>query len=206
MYETIVLIMQTRLMKPGICKILRLFYMNKNHALHLRDIARRVGLNESTVSRHLNGLLSDSILRFEREGNLKKFSVKRSQVPKVFPVFDDEKIEGLPLLRKNALSEYIKCLVKKPVFMVVFGSTAKGTFTDESDMDILEVYNNRTDTCEAIKSAEALTGIKIQVFQLSEKQFYREIIEKKEHVVQSALNTGFPVFNQKYYYEVVFGE
>ena len=198
--------MQTILMKPGICKILRLFYMNKNHALHLREIARRAGLNESTVSRHLNALLNENILRFEREGNLKKFSVKRSVIPKVFPVFDDEKLEGLPLLRKNAVREYIKCLVKKPVFMVVFGSTTRDTFRDESDLDILEVYNGRTDTKDAVKSAEALTGIKIQVFQLSEKLFYREIIEKKEHVVQSALNTGFPVFNQKYYYEVVYGE
>ena len=193
-------------MKPGICKILRLFYQNKNHALHLREIARRAGLNESTVSRHLNALLNEKILRFEREGNLKKFSVKRSVIPKVFPIFDDEKIEGLPLLRKNAVREYIKCLVKKPVFMVVFGSTARDTFRDDSDLDILEVYNGRTDTRDAVKSAEALTGINIQTFQLSEKQVYREIIEKKEHVVQSALKTGFPVFNQKYYYEVVYGE
>ncbi|RLG15235.1 MAG: hypothetical protein DRN71_01860 [Candidatus Nanohalarchaeota archaeon] len=174
--------------------------------MHLREIARRAGLNESTVSRHLNALLNEKIFRFEREGNLKKFSVKRSVIPKVFPIFDDEKIEGLPLLRKNAVREYIKCLVKKPVFMVVFGSTARDTFRDDSDLDILEVYNGRTDTRDAVKSAEALTGINIQTFQLSEKQVYREIIEKKEHVVQSALKTGFPVFNQKYYYEVVYGE
>lgn len=191
-------------MKPGICKILRLFYQNKNHPLHLREIARRVELNESTITRHLNALLDSGVLVFEKEGNLKKFSIKRSVIPKIFPMFDDEKLEHLPLLRKNAIKEYIRNLVKKPVFMVVFGSTAKGTFTDKSDMDILEVYNNRTDTCNAIKSAEALCRIKIQTFQLTEKQFYREIIEKKEHVVQSALNTGFPVFNQKYYYEVIY--
>ena len=194
------------LMKPGICKILRVFYMNKNHALHLREIGRRVGLNESSVTRHLNWLLNEGVLRSEREGNLKKFSVKRSQIPKIFPLFDDEKLEELPMFRKNAVREYIKNLVKKPVFMVVFGSTAKGTFRDESDLDILEVYNGRADTREAIKSACALTGIKVQTFQMTLKQFYREIIERKDHVVQSALNTGFAVFNQKYYYEVVYHE
>lgn len=198
--------MQTILIRPGICKILRLFYMNKNRALHLREIARRVGLNESSVTRHLNWLLNEGVLMAEKEGNMKKFSVKRSQISKIFPLFDDEKLEDLPLLRKNAVREYIKNLAKKPVFMVVFGSTAKGTFTEKSDIDILEVYPNRTDTREAIKSAEALSGIKIQTFQLTLKQFYKEIAERKDHVVQSALNTGFPVFNQKYYYEVTYHE
>ncbi len=197
--------MQT-ILKPAMYKILKLFYQNKNQQLHLREIARRTNLNESAITRHLNNLSNEKILKTEKEANLKKFSIRNKQIPKIFLFFDNEKLDHLPLLRRNAIKEYINHLEKKPVLMITFGSTAKGTFKDDSDLDILEVYNNKQDNKKAEKEAEKLTGIKIQVKQLTEKHFYKELIEKKDQVIQSALNTGFPIFNKEYYYGVIYHE
>ncbi|MFH1432325.1 MAG: nucleotidyltransferase domain-containing protein [archaeon] len=195
--------MMNKLIKPSIWKILHVFYLNRNKPLHLREIARQAKINESTATTHLNSLVMQNILSARKEANLKIFSVKVNAVPDIFPMFDEKRLDGLPMLRKNAIKRYIAAMDEKPVFAVVFGSTAKGTYTDDSDVDILEIFNRKRDTKNARDFAESQTGINIQTFQMTEKQFAKELVEKKDKVVQSAISTGFPVFNQRYYYEAV---
>ena len=196
--------MQT-IIRHGMWKILKIFYSNKNKPVHLREIARLSGMNESTASLHLKNLVKDGVMKHASEGNLKKFYVSKSHLPEIFPLFDQERLDKLPLLRKNAIKLYIKSLENTPVLLIVFGSTAKGTFKADSDLDLFEVFSIKKDA-KAEKLVEAQTGVHLQVFRMSEKDFLNELIIKKDKVLQSALNTGFPVFNQKYFYEVVYHE
>ncbi len=196
--------MQT-IIKQGIWKILKIFYSNRNKPIHLRKIARLSGMNESTISSHLKNLVKGGIMKHISEGNLKKFYVDQSYIPKIFPLFDQEKLENLPLLRKNAIKLYLRSLENTPLFIIVFGSTAKGTFKEDSDLDLIEIYSIKGNI-KAENLVEAQTGIHLQIFRMNEKEFLNEIITKKDKVLQSALNTGFPVFNQKYFYEVVYHE
>jgi predicted nucleotidyltransferase len=191
------------LIKTTFWKILNLFYANNNLPLHLREISRRTNMNESAVSRYLNILAKENILVSEKEGNLKKFRVSKNKIPEVFPFFDLEKFNQLPLLRKNALKFYLNKLDNKPVFIIVFGSTAKGNYRNDSDLDILEIVNSPQNTKNASKYAEHQTGIKIQNFQMNLNKFKEELKLKKDKVIQSALESGFPFFNSKYFYEVV---
>ena len=196
--------MQT-IIKPGLWKILKIFYSNRNKPVHLREIARLSGMNESTASLHLKNLVKGGIMKHASEGNLKKFYVSKSHLPDIFPLFDQERLEKLPLLRKNAIKLYIKSLENKPILLIVFGSTAKGSFKEDSDLDLFEVFSIKKGA-KAEKIVEAQTGVHLQVFRLGEKDFLNELIIKKDKVLQSALNSGFPVFNQKYFYEVVYHE
>jgi len=192
------------IIKPGIWKILKIFYNNKNMPVHLRGIARLSDMNESTASLHLNSLVKNGILKAVADGNLKKFFISLKYIPLMFPIFDNEKLESLPILRKNAIKMYIEKLEKKPLILVVFGSTAKGNFKNDSDLDILEITDFNDN--KAKKFVEAQTGISIQSFKITEEHFIEEISLKKDKVIASAINTGFPVFNQKYYYEVIYHE
>ncbi len=211
-FKNIVCLIQTSvckmktIFKPSIWKILRLFYENKNIPMHLREISRKTNLNESTISTHLNNLLKDRILKAESEANLKKFHVNKILIPEIFPLFDSEKLESLSILRRDAIKLYIKKLEKKPLLILVFGSTAKGTYKNDSDIDILEIsYKNNKE--EKIKNyVEAQTGIKIQVFKMTEAMFNKELNSKKDKLIQAALETGFPIFNAKYFYEVIYNE
>lgn len=193
------------ILKPAVYKILKLFYNNKNNPLHLRDIARKTGLNESSIFRQLNMLVKENVFKTYPEANLKKFKVNNLILPLIFPLFDEERIKNLPLLRKNALNEYIRQLKEKPVIALVFGSTAKGTFRDDSDIDFLIVTNSRQNDKDTKKYVQALTNIRIQSFKITENNFAEELIRKQDKVVQSALETGFPCFNEKYFYEVIYG-
>lgn len=194
------------LFKPAAWRIFRLFYNNRNSPLHLRGIARGAKLNESSASRHLNSLVRTGILNEMKEANLRRFTVKRIAIPKLFPLFDDEKLDSLLLLRRSAIREYLKSLDRKPLLTVIFGSTADKNYTEDSDIDILEVFSGRTDTEAARKHAEAQTGIRIHSFQLTEDEFNEELKEQQDMVVLSALETGFPVWNHRYYYELILHE
>ncbi len=202
--QTVVDKMQT-IIKGGVFKIIKLFYENHNSFLYLREISRNAGLNESNAYRYLNNLLKEGVLSAKKDGNLKKFSLKKEYLTLLFPLYDGLKLMELPTLRRNAINLYIKSLNRKPIFMLVFGSTSKGSFRKDSDIDILEVYYSRVDNSNARKLVENQKGIRIQTFQLTEKEFKKEIISKKDKVILSAIETGFPVFNEKYYYEVIYG-
>jgi len=190
--------------KLSMWKILNLFYENRNSPIHLRDISRKIKLNESTASSHLNSLVKSGILKIEKEANLKKFYINKEKIPEIFPHFDYEKLSNLDLLRKDAIKLYIEKLEKKPILLVVFGSTAKGTYRKDSDIDILGVFPGKYNDESVIKYVNSQTSMKIQTFKITEEQFKEDLVNKKDKVIQSALETGFPVFNEKYFYQEIY--
>lgn len=195
------------ILKSGYWRIIQLFYRNKTAELHLREIARQTKLHEPSVTKFLNNLEKEGILKYKREGNLKKYSVKQSKIVYLlFELFDIEKFEKLPSARKNAVRIYLDKLPEKPVFAVLFGSTAKETFKEDSDIDILIITNNKTSTESAEKEADALTAIRISTFQETYKNFLIELRMKEDKVVQSALQSGYPLINNIRYYEVLYNE
>lgn len=195
------------LLKTGYEKIMQLFYKDKSAKLHLREIARQTKLHEPSVTRFLNSLEKDHILKSERDGNLKKYSIRKSKKTyMLLEFFDVEKFEKLPSIRKNAIKIYLNALFEKPVFAVLFGSTAKETYKDVSDIDILIITNNKISTSKAQKEVDALTAMKISTFQITYKDFLIDLKMKEDKVVQSAIQSGYPLINHIQYYEVLFDE
>jgi predicted nucleotidyltransferase len=194
----------TTLFKPGISKILHVFYRRRNEKIHLRQLARETRMYGQGISRYLAWLEKNRILKSEKVGNLKQYSlVQNPDVHAILAMFDLEKLQKLPLLRKNAITTYLKALPEPPVFAVVFGSTAKENYRDESDIDILIVTRKRIDSAGAEKEADALNAMKVSTFQMTFKDFKKELKLKDDMVIQSALGTGYPVLNHMHYYEVL---
>lgn len=195
------------LLRSGYGKIMRLFYKDKTAKLHLREIARQTELFEPSVSRFLNNLEKDRILKSEKDGNLKKYSIKRAiRAYFLFEAFDLERFEKLPSIRRNAIKTYLENLPEKPVFAILFGSTAKGTYKEGSDIDILLVTNNKISAEKAEKETNALTAMKTSTFQITHKDFLTDLKMKEDKVVQSAINSGYPLMNHIQYYEALYNE
>jgi len=195
------------LLRPGYGKIMQLFYKDKTAKLHLREIARQTKLFEPSVSRFLNSLEKDHILKSEKDGNLKKYSIKKTtKTYFIFEAFDIERLEKLPNIRKNAIKTYLENLPEKPIFAILFGSTAKSMYRDNSDIDILLVTNNRISAEKAEKETNALTAMKISTFQILYKNLLIDQKMKEDKVVQSAINSGYPLINHIQYYEVLYNE
>jgi len=195
----------TTIIKPGIERILKIFY--KKDKIHLRAISRETNMYGQSVTRYLNELEKEKILKSKKEGNLKIYSWdKNNKVYSIKTLFDLERLEKLPFQRKEAIKGYIKILPEKPVFAILFGSTAKNNFSKDSDIDILIVTNNKFSSKEAEKEVDTIYGIKMSTFQISYKEFIKELKLKEDKVVQSAILTGYPIFNNNYYYEVLDNE
>ena len=195
------------LLRTGYGKIMRLFYRDRAAKLHLREIARRTGLFGPSVYRFLNSLEKDGILKSEKDGNLKKYSVRKGlRAYFLFEAFDLEKFEKLPEIRRNAVKTYLDSLPEKPVFAVLFGSTAKGTYREHSDVDVLLVTNRRINAEKAEKETNALTAMKMSTFQITYKNFLTDLKMKDDKVVQSAANSGYPLISHLQYYGTLYNE
>jgi len=195
------------LLRTGYGKIMQLFYKDKNAKIHLREIARQTQLFEPSVSRFLNSLEKDQILKSEKDGNLKKYSIKKTiRAYFIFEAFDIERFEKLPSIRRNAIKTYLWNLPEKPVFAILFGSTAKSTYREESDIDILLVTNNKMSAEKAENETNELTAMKTSTFQITYKNFLIDQKMKEDKVVQSAIISGYPLINHVQYYEVLYNE
>lgn len=193
------------ILKPGVEKIMRLFYENKKENFHLREIARRTNMNENNASKILVKLEKNKILISKRDGNLKKFFISnQDRVFSIFSYFDIEKLNGMDILRKRAIDYFMEKLEEKPIIALIFGSSVKGTARKDSDIDILLIVNSKIKTDIAGKYAEAQTGIKVSTFQIGYNDFKLELKTRSDKVIESALNTGFPISNNIQYYREVF--
>ena len=194
-------------LKPSYEKIVSLFYKDKSAKIHLRAIARRAKLNENSASRFLKKLVKDKVLASKKDGNLKKYELMNNDVIySIFTHFDILKLNELPSIRRNAILYFLNKLKEKPIIAVLFGSTAKNIYKEESDIDLLLIVNKRIDTKEAEKYADSQTAIRISVFQISMNEFIQELKLKNDKVIQSTINTGYPVTNHIEYYRMMNNE
>jgi len=197
------------LLNSGHSKILQLFYDNKKIGIHLRDIARKTKLNENSATRFLKQLEEEGVLVSKKDGNLKKYYINLKKLDKIgyiFTSFDLERFNKLPSLRKRAIECYLNDLEEKPIIAFLFGSSAKGTFRNDSDVDLLLIVNKKIDDEKAKKYADSQAGLRIQSFQIDYKSFLKELKLKEDRVIQSAINTGYPILNQMSFYDVVLNE
>lgn len=179
------------LFKPSIWKIIGLFYENKNKPIHLREIARRAGLNESTISSHLNNLVKTSVLKIETEANLKKFYVDKSQISWVFPLFDSERFDTLPASLKESIKTYFDKLKTKPSILLVSQADNKVELILVSGND-KDARSWKKETREKIREIKK-GNVKFKVVRINENELKKEISVRKD---------VFPIFNAKYFYEV----
>jgi predicted nucleotidyltransferase len=125
------------LTKDNKIRILKLFFEGPNERLHLREVARRVGLSATGAMKILRALEKESLLEKERAAVT---VVYRGN-------YDNEKFIALKRalnlysLNSSGLVSELVDFFKIPECIVIFGSYAKGEDTRESDIDIAVMTN-----------------------------------------------------------------
>ena len=108
------------IIQKGYLEILRLFYANKKK-IHLREIAKQAQLNENSAFRFLNKLEQDRILKSEKVGNMKLFSLRiNKKTNSILTFFDIERYNSLPSIRRTAIETYLNSLNTQHIFLILF--------------------------------------------------------------------------------------
>ena len=191
--------------------LLRYFYEHRKG--HVRQVKKAVKLSEHTLLKYLNSLEKRKMLSSRSEGNLKIYEVRlESALVKVFfSYFDLEKLELLESKRGKAVKMFLEEVknLKVPYFVLLFGSTAKGNYTAKSDIDIIVVFdvfgkdlNVKIDVIK--KNILAEIGLKVNYIVMKLDEFLKEKENKQNYALQDAITSGYPVFGNQLYYEVIF--
>jgi len=190
-------------------KILECFYRNRKKEFYFSEILRETKLTQNTTLKHLANLQKlNLVISTKKIGNtFYKINPKNPLIYSIFSYFDYKKLNELLSERKRAITEFLDKILVKPLIALIFGSTAKGTFGKESDIDILLIYNKKElEDSKLKKDIEAVTGVKIQTFIIDFDYFKEQIIKEEDSVITHAIKTGFPITgNDKFYQEVLNG-
>ena len=205
----LVLKMNNTLFGKGKEKILECFYRNRNKEIYFSEILRETKLTQNTTLKHLANLQKlGLIISIKKIGNtFYRINPKNQLIFSIFSYFDYKKLNELPFERRKSISNFLNKIQVNPLIAIIFGSTAKGTFGKESDIDILLVYNKKElEESKLKKDIEAITGIKLQTFIIDFEYFKEQLIKEEDSVITHAIKTGFPITgNDKFYQEVLNG-
>ncbi len=187
-------------------KILECFYRNRSKELYFSEILRETKLTQNTTLKHLKNLQENNlIISTKKIGNtFYKINPKNPQIYSIFSYFDYKKLNELPPERKRAIIEFLEKLKNKPLVSLVFGSTAKGTYGKESDIDLFLIYNKKELEDQKLKKdIEAITGVKIQTFIIDFDYFKEQILKQEDDVIIHAIKTGFIISGHYIFYKEV---
>jgi len=171
--------------KNNIYRIFELFIEHPNRDFSARGIARIVKLNHATVLKYLGNLLKLNIIKKKKEtlyptyyANIENSKYKFYK--KNYIVFKIKESGLIDFIQKQTLASTI----------VLFGSCAKGVFTEKSDIDIfVEAKELKLD----ISKYEKELGKKINL--LFESNINNLSKELKNNIINGIILYGFIKLN-----------
>jgi predicted nucleotidyltransferase len=119
------------LFKNNAYRTLELFIEQPNSDFSAREIARELGLNHATILKYLKGLIKLGLIR-KRDETLYPTHYANTESPeyklykKNHIIFKITESGVVDFIQKNTLASSI----------ILFGSCAKGEFTEKSDIDV----------------------------------------------------------------------
>lgn len=182
-----------KILNKNVIKIIEVLkdrlYFNQIHELtHIKS--------KNNLLKNLDLLVNLKILNKEKNKSNTFYSINyENQFTLILlQLININKFQNLPFDRRNAIMELIKN--SKPTMSVLFGSTAKGNFKKNSDIDILLVYNFKTKNIDVDIGSKYGIRINAVILKFSE-------INVKNSTIKHIFKTGYPITGHMYFYEVI---
>jgi uncharacterized protein len=164
-------------------EIFRLLFSGTGEELHVREIERRSGLNDSTLRQELRKLVRLELVQSRRDSNRVYYRAKTES-----PLYPE--IRNL-VLKTSGLSDVLKsALMDKRIRVAfVFGSIARGEEKAGSDVDLMVIGQlGLRDLSRLLSGIEEKIGREVNPHVLREEEF-RKRLRAKEHFVSSVMET-----------------
>jgi predicted nucleotidyltransferase len=162
-------------------EIFRLLFSGTGEELHVREIERRSGLNDSTLRQELRKLVRLDLVQSRRDSNRVYYRAKTES-----PLYPE--IRNL-VLKTSGLSDVLKSALtdKRIRGAFVFGSIARGEEKAGSDVDLMVIGQlGLRDLSRLLSGIEEKIGREVNPHVLREEEFQKRI-RAKEHFVSSVM-------------------
>jgi len=162
-------------------EIFRLLFSGTGEELHVREIERRSGLNDSTLRQELRKLVRLDLVQSRRDSNRVYYRAKTES-----PLYPE--IRNL-VLKTSGLSDVLKSALtdKRIRVAFVFGSIARGEERAGSDVDLMVIGQlGLRDLSRLLSGIEEKIGREVNPHVLHEEEFQKRI-RAKEHFVSSVM-------------------
>jgi len=164
--------------------LLNLFLMHPGKEFYLRELSSKFKLSPRAVSLELKNLKSIELIQKRVSGKQHYYSVNINH-----PLFHDlQNIFIKTIGIKDVIKERIEIVKSQIDFAFIYGSIAKGTFTVQSDVDIMIIGNisSRKLSGLLIKAGEII-GREINYSVMNYNEF-EERIKNKDHFITTLLS------------------
>ena len=165
-------------------EIFRLLFRGTGEELHVREIERRSGLNDSTLRQELRKLTRLDVVRSRRDSNRVYYRAKTENP--LYPEIRNLvlKTSGLADILKSALAD------KRIRVAFVFGSVARGEEKAGSDVDLMVIGQlGLRDLSGLLSGVEEKIGREVNPYVLQEAEF-RKRVRTKEHFVSQVMESS----------------
>ena len=170
-------------------EILKLFTGNYQLELYGRQLVNKVPMSQKGIALVLTSMEKDSILKSRKQGSLKMYSLNTSnpQIKEHIIMAELQKKAGF--LSKN---KKIAHLFKSDNRIVgLFGSYAKGTQEDSSDIDLFIIGGKKKEDYDSMGKKYDL---EISIKYFDEKEF-KQLLKQKNTLVKEMINNHILIFN-----------
>jgi len=177
--------------------VIKILEVLKKEKIYFSQIYEKTGIkSKNNLLKNLNLMVNLGVLKKdEAKGNtFYNINYENNIALILLQLINTINFQKLPFERRKAVEELIN--ETKPILAILFGSTAKGNFKKQSDLDILIVYNERIKEIDKkVKEISSRYGLKINpvIIKFSE-------LDTRDETIKHILITGYPVTGYNYFY------
>ena len=153
-------------------RILEQIYLNPG--IHKRELSKQLNLGMPSVDYGLKKIIK--LIKQKRVGNQINYFLdySKEELTPFLNTVEHSRFEKLPAKVRLSVNDFLKELEVKPIIAVIFGSYASGTYTKNSDIDILLVFQIIEDTKKIENTAKKIsmkTNTQLNPVYLGYKEF-----------------------------------
>jgi len=162
-------------------KPLKEFSSNYHKRIYGRNIAKKLKMNQKTISNVLNELEKEHILVYKKEGKNKYYYLNEfyPHLKEVIELIETQRKIDFLTKYKNLKEIFSKLEERTQGILIIFGSYASLSATEKSDLDVFVLGKIKD-----VEDLEDMYNIKINIVRSNKSKF-----DKNENVIKEITKT-----------------
>src|SRR3989338_795351 len=136
-------------------RVLEQIYLNPG--IHKRELSKRLKLGMPSIDYALQKI--EKLIKTQKAGNQIRYFLDYSKegLSPALSMVEYGRLERLPANVRLVVRDFLKELKDKPILALIFGSYTDSSYTHESDIDVLLVFQKIDDTKQIENTAKKVS-------------------------------------------------